>query len=497
MSGEIFYSTANQAEFGFQQLEFRIGVNRGFRELDPNDPSDRGVSLTGGSLAQDIIDITTVNESLKQTNFALTEGENVQLFIGLFDPVREQFLDFSQIDRLTNLDIDANGFEMNLRVTGFRGDSELVAGDVDLISQSDIDAGNRTDLVQFFAENNEFGTVTTSFRTRGEFAVEKLNQTNLGEGRTEGDYEGSIISTSGFQVTPIDGFPNGLFSNNEIVSGIPSLSIQTVFDDLDPGSSLIDPNRNSAEEIQPIRIFLDVRYKLNGDDTIHTDGAVGDFNYVDLAAQGRGGSGGDAGGDLFFGGTDGPDLLRGGAGDETIIGLNGDDTVIGGAGDDLLTGIGGRDRLLGQAGNDSLFGDGGNDTLIGGGGDDALVGGGGKDLLKGGGGSDTLEGGRGNDILKGGGGKDVLFGDRGNDKLTGGGKADTFLFLGFKGKSTITDFNARQDGFEFGAGGDLSDLAVTQRGSTLQVRYDKATILLRNTDEAEFFRADIEFTDLI
>ncbi len=64
-----------------------------------------------------------MNTSLKQTNFVLTEGENVQIYLGLFDPGREQFLTLSQIDSLTTLDITNRSFNMDWKITGFRGDS--------------------------------------------------------------------------------------------------------------------------------------------------------------------------------------------------------------------------------------------------------------------------------------------------------------------------------------------------------------------------------------
>ena len=72
--------------------------------------------------------------------------------------------------------------------------------------------------------------------------------------------------------------------------------------------------------------------------------------------------------------TNGPDVLRGGAADDSIGGLDGDDTLRGGPGADMLEGGRGSDLLIGGAGNDFLLwsrGD-GRDTFIGGEGLDAI-----------------------------------------------------------------------------------------------------------------------------
>jgi Ca2+-binding RTX toxin-like protein len=74
-------------------------------------------------------------------------------------------------------------------------------------------------------------------------------------------------------------------------------------------------------------------------------------------------------------------------------------TIRGGAGDDKLIGGGVADKLIGGLGNDILVGRGGDDWLYGGPGDDRLVGGSGNDLLRGGPGVNTMLGGSGqNDI---------------------------------------------------------------------------------------------------
>jgi Ca2+-binding RTX toxin-like protein len=76
--------------------------------------------------------------------------------------------------------------------------------------------------------------------------------------------------------------------------------------------------------------------------------------------------------------------LRGGAGDNTVVGDDasqnmflgeGDDALFGGGGDDIIGSAGGADLLDGGSGNDFLAGGIGNDRLAGGSGDDVLQGG--------------------------------------------------------------------------------------------------------------------------
>lgn len=91
----------------------------------------------------------------------------------------------------------------------------------------------------------------------------------------------------------------------------------------------------------------------------------------------------------YLDGRDGFDILKGGQGDDVLIGgLSGDD-LYGFDGNDTLVGEGGDDYLLGGAGNDDLFGNGGADTLSGAGGNDRLFGGDDSDLVNGGAGNDS------------------------------------------------------------------------------------------------------------
>lgn len=125
-------------------------------------------------------------------------------------------------------------------------------------------------------------------------------------------------------------------------------------------------------------------------------------------------------GGVTISGTEGNDLLVGGAGDDTIYGQDGDDTLVGNKGNDVLKGRDNDDTVQGGDGSDELYGGQNNDRLEGGNGDDFLYG----DDLVAPGGDDVLMGGAGNDLLKGRFGQDELYGDNGDDKLWGGEGAD-------------------------------------------------------------------------
>ncbi|MCP5073458.1 MAG: calcium-binding protein [Rhodobacteraceae bacterium] len=177
-----------------------------------------------------------------------------------------------------------------------------------------------------------------------------------------------------------------------------------------------------------------------------------DNDYLD-AGNGDNTIFGGVGDDILKGGND-DDILRGGQGDDQIYGGNGSDLLIGGLGDDYLEG--------GTFGHAIIRGGAGNDTIIsfdnfvayGGSGNDLIIGENGLDLLYGGADDDELVGGLSADTLFGGSGDDILIGvDRAgtsgtNDTLTGGSGADTFVlgndttkYYTGSGAATITDFS--------------------------------------------------------
>jgi len=149
-------------------------------------------------------------------------------------------------------------------------------------------------------------------------------------------------------------------------------------------------------------------------------------------------------------GTEGNDVINGGAGDDELYGWGGDDVIDGGDGNDFIWGSIGYDVLTGGAGDDKLGGGMGSDKLIGGDGNDYLdvgvgqsdYGGGvafgdagddtiyadrGVDHLYGGDGNDTIKSGQGVDYLDGGAGDDKLDGSTEDDMLWGGAGNDELL----------------------------------------------------------------------
>jgi len=118
-------------------------------------------------------------------------------------------------------------------------------------------------------------------------------------------------------------------------------------------------------------------------------------------------------------------VMSGGSGDDVLI--NNTElpaTLRGGDGNDYLLGGMSTDEIAGGAGNDVAIGRGGDDNIVGGLGDDVLLGRGGEDYLDGGEGYDRIFGGKGHDTLRGTGGNDFLHGGRGDDKIYGGSGND-------------------------------------------------------------------------
>ncbi|NHR08834.1 hypothetical protein HA052_26965, partial [Chromobacterium haemolyticum] len=144
--------------------------------------------------------------------------------------------------------------------------------------------------------------------------------------------------------------------------------------------------------------------------------------------------------------------------------------------------------LEGSPQDDVLKGGAGNDTLNGYDGNDLLQGGAGDDVLNGYAGNDTLEGGAGDDLLNAGSGNNVLAGGEGNDTLIGGADKDIYLFNLGDGFDTITD-NAQdkrdaadsdpayRDELRFGPGIRPEDIQLEHVGDDLLLSH-------RNGDDA-------------
>lgn len=161
------------------------------------------------------------------------------------------------------------------------------------------------------------------------------------------------------------------------------------------------------------------------------------------------------------------DILRGGAGADTILGGPNVTEAYGEAGADDLDGGEHRDRVFGGPGSDTLQGGAEGDELWGGDDPDHLAGGaggdfcnveagvgyedGGNDIVVGGPGDDWLAAGTGDDHLSGGEGADRFLGALGNDSIDGGPDADHFtagaqvfgndlgadVFVGGSGRDTV------------------------------------------------------------
>jgi Ca2+-binding RTX toxin-like protein len=156
-------------------------------------------------------------------------------------------------------------------------------------------------------------------------------------------------------------------------------------------------------------------------------------------------------------GSDGNDILEGGADDDTLIGAAGNDRLSGGAGDDRLLGGQGNDVLDGGTGGDTasyrdktagvsvtLAGASNATVKVNGIAEDVLrnvehvAGGSGADVLTGDGLANRLLGGAGNDRLSGGAGDDRLLGGLGDDVLDGGTGVDTVSYKGNTAAVSVT-----------------------------------------------------------
>jgi Tol biopolymer transport system component len=198
-----------------------------------------------------------------------------------------------------------------------------------------------------------------------------------------------------------------------------------------------------------------------------------------------------------------PEVLTGGAGDDTVHGLDGADTldgdtgqdvVLGGTGADFLRGLADDDTVNGEAGDDTVNGNLGADSVRGGAGADFVFGGQGADYVHGGpdadphvngnlgddtvyggAGSDTIFGGQGSDTVFGEDGDDLISGDLGDDRLYGGAGADRFVMRSGGGQDWVFDFSA--------AMGDRIRLATGQAYTVLN-QQDQVVVVLADSGGA-------------
>ena len=141
---------------------------------------------------------------------------------------------------------------------------------------------------------------------------------------------------------------------------------------------------------------------------------------------------GGAGNDTISGGA-GDDILYGESGVDSIRGEAGDDKIYGGADFDILYGGDGNDIIYGGASGDVVDGQNGDDILFGGAGNDRILGGAGDDYIDSGSGDDDIEAGVGNDTIIGGAGHDDIEGDAGINTLEGNSGNDVFDIFNIRG----------------------------------------------------------------
>jgi Ca2+-binding RTX toxin-like protein len=151
----------------------------------------------------------------------------------------------------------------------------------------------------------------------------------------------------------------------------------------------------------------------------------------------------------------GAKVIRGGPGEDVLIGSGRSQKIFAGGGDDHVCAGGGNDIVHGRGGDDVIHGDGRGDMLFGNAGSDRLYG----DIL-----DDHLMGGSGADALVGGHGVDKMFGGSGNDLLRGGTNRDCFYGQG--GANTASFATATPPGIpESGISGVQVDLDQPTKGA--------------------------------
>ncbi len=230
----------------------------------------------------------------------------------------------------------------------------------------------------------------------------------------------------------------------------------TVSEAASAGSDTLDFSSLAATVAVTVNLTSDSALATYANRTIRTASSGQAANFENAI----GGAGND-----FFTGNNAANLLRGGAGNDTMEGSAGNDTMEGapgvdelrqtidgnqtltnttlsGLGDDMvsgfsrviLTGGGGAnliDASMFTTGTVVLNGLGGNDTLSGGSMNDSVFGGEGTDVVTGGAGNDTVDGGAGDG--------DSVTGGLGDDSLLGGAGTGDVLVKLVNGSVTLTN----------------------------------------------------------
>ncbi|MGQ4647940.1 CAP domain-containing protein [Lyngbya aestuarii] len=108
-----------------------------------------------------------------------------------------------------------------------------------------------------------------------------------------------------------------------------------------------------------------IKLDLVADDSGNTDNSTPQSNLEPAVASDELSSNSTADNSYLVEGTQGDDILIGGASNQTLKGYSGNDMIEAAAGNDTLRGGQGNDQLIGDEGNDLLIGGSGNDILIG------------------------------------------------------------------------------------------------------------------------------------
>ena len=329
------------------------------------------------------------------------------------------------------------------RIHGDAGTDELHGGDGNdhLFGGSGddlLDGGDGNDVMRGGDDQDTFIGRGNDTVFGGEGGVDNDTLDLRGAGRVNIIYDATDSERGTVQFLDPDGTVNGVLNFHEIENVLTDPQGDgyvdgTAGDDLidtaytgDPDGDMID----NDDAILPGEV---------GDDDIVRAGAGND---TVLAGAGDDVVYGDAGDDTLSGG-DGTNVLYGGAGDDTFVGGDGADSFSGGAGQDNLdySGSGAAVNVNlttgalsgGDADNDTIIQ--GIDGVIGSDFDDTLIGfdhegtapadtftnelfgGGGDDYIEGRGGDDLLDGGTGDDTILGGDGSDTVYGGDGNDVI--------------------------------------------------------------------------------
>ena len=147
--------------------------------------------------------------------------------------------------------------------------------------------------------------------------------------------------------------------------------------------------------------------------------------------------------------ADNPQLLVGGAGNDTLDGGAGADTIRSGDGDNLIWAWEGDNSIESGDDHDSIYSGAGADTIRAGDGDnriesragaDTILSGDDNDSITAGAGHDRIFSGAGDDTIRSGEGDDSILSGTGDDVLFGGAGADTFVFNSGHDTDVINDF---------------------------------------------------------